>query len=160
MPLSKPDGIYQAETEQEREAVYRFRYEVYVEEMGRYRDTADHDNRRFWEPCDDHSRIGYALENGEVVATGRFTWGGHGPLPERQIRQYSLEPFLDEQTRARLRDPRVAWIGLAVLFFVFFRTDAIMRAFMGCVDAMLKFMGLPFDITWRYFNIVLFGRSD
>ena len=96
MPLSKPDGIYLAETEEEREAVYRFRYQVYVEEMGRYRETADHDNRRLWEPCDDQSRIGFALENGEVVATGRFTWGGHGPLPERQIRQYDLEPFLAE----------------------------------------------------------------
>jgi hypothetical protein len=31
-----------------------------------------------------------------VVATGRFTWGGQGPFPERQIRQYDLEPFLAE----------------------------------------------------------------
>ena len=34
--------IRTADTDEEREAVYRFRYAVYVEEMGRYRATADH----------------------------------------------------------------------------------------------------------------------
>ncbi len=31
-----------AQTDEEKEAVYRFRYTVYVEEMGRYQDSADH----------------------------------------------------------------------------------------------------------------------
>ena len=89
-------GINIAETKDERNAVYRFRYQVYVEEMGRYRQTADHDNRMFYEPEDEYSRIGYAAENGEIVATARSTWGGLAPFPERQIRQYGLEPFLAE----------------------------------------------------------------
>ena len=40
-------GIHLAETEAEKQAVYRFRYDVYVEEMGRYRGVADHENRNF-----------------------------------------------------------------------------------------------------------------
>lgn len=84
-----------AATPEEKEAVYRFRYAVYVEEMGRYQDTADHANRRLVEPEDDHSLIVYATDGVDVVATARLTWGGHG-FSERQIRQYSLQPFLDE----------------------------------------------------------------
>src|ERR1700694_2571781 len=84
-----------AKTPGEKEAVYRFRYSVYVEEMGRYQDTADHTNRRLVEPEDDHSLIFFATDGVDVVATARLTWGGDG-FSDRQIRQYSLRPFLDE----------------------------------------------------------------
>jgi hypothetical protein len=46
-----------AETEEEKRAVYPFRYRIYVEEMGKYRSVADHAQRMFSEPCDAHSRI-------------------------------------------------------------------------------------------------------
>ncbi len=83
-----------AETTEERAAVFAFRYTVYVEEMGRYQDTADHEHRWLVEPEDDHSWISYARDGDDVVATGRLTWGPH--LSERQVRQYSLASFLDE----------------------------------------------------------------
>ena len=85
-----------AETDEERRAVYRFRYEIYVEEMGKYRSVADHAQRLFHEPVDEQSRIVYATQNGEVVATARSTWGGDGPFPQRMIDQYDLAPFLAE----------------------------------------------------------------
>ena len=65
-----------AETEEERRAVYRMRYDVYVEEMGRYQSVADHEQRMLYEDCDEQSRISYAAVDGEVVATARLTWGG------------------------------------------------------------------------------------
>jgi hypothetical protein len=85
-----------AETEDEKEAVYRFRYTVYVEEMGRYQDSADHAGRRLVEPEDDTSFIIYVrdADDGTVVGTGRMTWGGYG-FSQRQIDEYSLAPFLD-----------------------------------------------------------------
>jgi predicted GNAT family N-acyltransferase len=85
-----------AESEEEKEAVYRFRYSVYVEEMGRYQDTADHAGRRLVEPEDDTSFILYVrdADDGTVVGTGRMTWGGYG-FSQRQIDEYSLAPFLD-----------------------------------------------------------------
>ena len=49
-----------AATDAEREAVFRFRYEVYVEELGRYRGLADHEHRRLVDAEDDHSWIVYA----------------------------------------------------------------------------------------------------
>jgi hypothetical protein len=88
--------VGRADTDEDKEAVYRFRYSVYVEEMGRYQDTADHEGRRLVEPDDARSWIFYARDDtGEVVGTARLSWGGNG-FTERQIEEYSLRPFLDE----------------------------------------------------------------
>lgn len=85
----------------EREAVERFRYEVYVRELGRYRATADHEHQRLADPEDDHSWILFAAVDGEVVGTTRVTWGGVGFSP-RQIEQHQLAPFLAEIPAARM----------------------------------------------------------
>lgn len=88
--------MHLADTAEEKEAVYRFRYDVYVEEMGRYADAADHENRRLVEPEDETARIWYAAQDGEVVATHRMSWGGDAPFSERLIDHYQLAPFLEE----------------------------------------------------------------
>jgi GNAT superfamily N-acetyltransferase len=88
-------SVGRAETEAEKEAVYRFRYSVYVEEMARYQDTADHIGRRLVEPEDDLGWVFYARDGDEVVGTARLSWGADGFSP-RQIDEYSLAPFLDQ----------------------------------------------------------------
>jgi hypothetical protein len=96
-------GIHLAESVDEKEAVYRFRYDVYVEEMGRYGAVADHVNRRLVEPEDATARIFYAAEeDGTVVATSRFSWGGDAPFSERLIEHYQLAPFLAEMAPERI----------------------------------------------------------
>ncbi len=90
--------VGRAESDEQKEAVYRFRYTVYVEEMGRYQGVADHAGRRLVEPEDDRSWIFYARDlgaDGEVVGTARLSWGGHG-FSERQVEEYGLAPFLAE----------------------------------------------------------------
>jgi len=89
-------GIRMAQTDEEKLAVYRFRYDIYVEEMGRYRAVADHVRRLLVEPEDETARIFFAAQDGEVVATSRLSWGGDGPFSARQIEHYQLEPFLAE----------------------------------------------------------------
>ena len=89
-------GTHLAETENEKEAVYRFRYEIYVAEMGRYGEAADHDRKMLVEPEDETARIFYAAQDGEVVATSRFSWGGDAPFTQHLIDHYMLEPFLSE----------------------------------------------------------------
>ncbi len=91
-----------ATTAAEREAVYRFRYSVYVEEMGRYQDTADHVRRWLDEPEDEHSHIFFALEGDRVVATSRLTWGGDRGFSQRQIEQYDLARFIAELGPTRM----------------------------------------------------------
>ncbi len=85
-----------AESKEEKLAVYRFRYDVYVEEMGRYAGAADHEQRVLMEPEDETARIFYAAEDGEVVATSRLSWGGDAPFSERLVEHYQLAPFLAE----------------------------------------------------------------
>src|SRR2546422_3456228 len=87
--------LFRAQSGEEREKLFRFRYSIYVEEMGRYRGIADHAGRRLVEPEDAHSIIYGAHEDGEVVGTSRMTLGQDG-FSERQIGQYSLAPFLAE----------------------------------------------------------------
>lgn len=89
-------GFHAAETEEERLAVYRLRYDIYVEEMGRYRGVADHERRLLIEPEDETARIFYGAPEGELVATSRMSWGGDGPFSARQIEAYQLAPFLAE----------------------------------------------------------------
>ena len=84
-----------AETAEEQEAVYRFRYSVYVEEMGRYQGSADHTGRRLVEAEDAQSWTFYARDGDDVVGTARLSWGAKG-FSDRQIGEYSLTPFLDE----------------------------------------------------------------
>jgi hypothetical protein len=90
-----------ATTPEEREAVFRFRYRVYVEELGRYRAIADHRRRRLADAEDDHSWVVYALVDGDVVGTTRVTWGGDS-FSERQVEQYQLAPFLAEIPAERM----------------------------------------------------------
>ncbi len=92
-------SIHLAETGEEKRAVYRLRYDVNVEEMGRYRTTADHDSRMLVEPEDETGRIFYAKAGDVVVATVRISYGCDAPFSRRQVEQYSLEPFLAELPR-------------------------------------------------------------
>lgn len=82
-----------AMTDEEKRAVQRLRYSVYVEELGRYAAKADHEQRLLAEPEDATGFLFYAMEGDEVVATNRGSWGGNG-FSERQIAQYQLGPFL------------------------------------------------------------------
>jgi len=96
-------GIHLAETDAEKEAVYRLRYDIYVEEMGRFGGIADHQGRRLVEPEDATARIFYGAEpDGRVVATMRLSWGGDAPFSERLIQSYQLAPFLKEMGPERI----------------------------------------------------------
>ncbi len=64
--------------------------------MGRYGQAADHARKMLYESEDETARITYALRNGEVVATGRLSWGGDAPFTQHLIDHYMLEPFLAE----------------------------------------------------------------
>ena len=76
-------------------ALHGLRYTVLVEEMGKYRDRADHDRHLLIDEEDATSWHFVALtDQGEIAAANRMTWGGAGFSP-RQIEQYDLQPWLD-----------------------------------------------------------------
>jgi hypothetical protein len=83
-------------TDVQREQVYRFRYEIYVQELGRYGDVADHENRRLVEVEDEVARLKLVKNGEQVIGTARLSWGGvPDALNERIVDQYDLQPFLD-----------------------------------------------------------------
>lgn len=67
-----PVEIGIATTTDEKEAIYKFRYQVYIEEMGKPLDSADHANNLIHDPMDDWSVLVYAQTNGTIIGTLRL----------------------------------------------------------------------------------------
>jgi GNAT superfamily N-acetyltransferase len=82
-----------AQTEEERQAIYRFRYRVYVEELGKSPPSADHANKILKEELDDTAVLLYAAEDGEIVGTLRNNFDVPEGLPERLQRVLELKRF-------------------------------------------------------------------
>lgn len=71
----EPDFKIKVATEaQEREAIYQFRYNIYVEEMGRVQTYADHQQRIIREPLDDTGVLFSAYESGLLIGTARMNY--------------------------------------------------------------------------------------
>ena len=68
-----------------------------------------------------------------------------------------IEPYLSYEAREKAR--RLGWGGLFVLFFAFASVPGLMERFMDLVDIVMTSFGLPFERTWRFYNIALFGSS-
>ena len=64
--------IKRALSEQELEDIYRFRYRVYVEEMNRKQEYADHKRRTVVEPLDTSAQLYGIWTDKEIVGTVRF----------------------------------------------------------------------------------------
>lgn len=69
-----------------------------------------------------------------------------------------IEPYLPSETRAYAR--QIGWGGLIVLYVLFFQFDVVTQGFMNLIDRVLEWFGLPFESTWRYYNVAFFGHSE
>jgi CRP-like cAMP-binding protein/predicted GNAT family N-acyltransferase len=97
-----PATLRFAETEADHEAVYRLRYEIYVEEMGYAFPGVDHQGRRLAEPFERPTRRLMAEDDGALVGTLQFNWGAECPFTDDERRIYRLSDFVafagDEST--------------------------------------------------------------
>lgn len=82
-----------ATTDAEKQAVFRIRYDIYVEEMGVYTSQADHENRIFTDSHDDTDLLMYAEEDSQVVAAMSLVDGSVAPMAEGLKAIYDLERF-------------------------------------------------------------------
>jgi len=87
------DGIRFAETAQEKEAVFRLRYDIYVKDMGLFGDQADHAKKVLRDSYDDTARSVIAIKEGVALGTMRIYWGGDAPLHPQLRRSYALHKF-------------------------------------------------------------------
>jgi Zn-dependent protease len=69
-----------------------------------------------------------------------------------------IEPYLPPDVREKARS--MGWVGLFVLFFAFFQFPGLMARFQDLIDAIMRLFGLPFESTWRFYNVALFGSSQ
>ena len=74
MTLSNQD-IRVAQTDAERNAIYEFRYQVYIEELGKPYSHADHERKRLTDPLDEKATLLYSAKEGKIVGTVRINWG-------------------------------------------------------------------------------------
>src|SRR5262245_59286827 len=143
-----------AQTEEELEAIYRFRYEIYVEELGYELAYTDHERKVIVDPLDKTARIIGAFEDGKVVGTIRLNYardsdmGNHTDL-------YSLHqagefhPYHTAVTERlmvanRFRGGSLG-IRLAEAVYRMARSDRIEFCFIGCKSHLVKlFLSMGF----------------
>jgi len=68
-----------------------------------------------------------------------------------------LEPYLEPKFATKARS-----FGLTPLILVYFvfSVDPVMHTFMDGCSWIMESLGLPFDLTWRFYNYALFGSSE
>ncbi len=88
--------IQQVTSPEDREAVFRFRYRIYVEELGKPLPVADHKRRIYQDELDDAARILVALDEstGAIVGTLRSNFGSEQPFNEELIGRFNLAPMM------------------------------------------------------------------
>ncbi len=64
-----------AETDEEKKAIYRFRYEIYVEEMSRQLTSSDHKEKMLYDEMDEWGTLIYVKVNSKLIGTSRINIG-------------------------------------------------------------------------------------
>ena len=89
-----PATLRFASTDADHEAIFRLRYDVYVEEMGYAFPGVDHTGRRLAEPFPRPTRRLMAEEGGALVGTLQFNWGAECSFTDDERRIYQLSDFV------------------------------------------------------------------
>jgi N-acyl-L-homoserine lactone synthetase len=87
------DGVRFATTKEEKQAIYKLRYQVFVEEEGWFANSADHERHTFRDEYDALSRLIIAIKGGTAVGTMRLLWGGDAPFPPHLRKLYLMRKF-------------------------------------------------------------------
>ena len=105
--LSRMEPVHEACTREEREAIYRFRYRVYVEELHHTVGGVDHQQRWLRDEDDDapYALHVYTGTPQEVTGAVRMMHWEPGRVPEREFRMLSMDRVPD------IRERRVAELG-------------------------------------------------
>jgi len=137
-----------AQTEEELEAIYRFRYEIYVEELGYILAHTDHERKKIADPLDKTARIIGAFEDGKVVGTIRLNYardsdmGNHTDLYSlHQAGEYHpCHTAVTERLMVanRFRGGSLG-IRLAEAAYRMAHSDRIEFCFIGCKSHLVEF---------------------
>src|SRR5205807_4996828 len=101
-PMAQAATVRLAETAQDRERVFRFRYETYCEQQHLFLDAGDHERRRLLDADDERALIWLAEQEGQVVGTLRANIGGRGPLSQELRETFDVDRFIALVTAERI----------------------------------------------------------
>ena len=92
--LTRLDTVHKAETAAEREAIYRFRYQIYIEEL-KYNYAADHERKWLRQPADDEegTTLLYTGRPDDITSTVRVRAWKPGQVPPAVFAMTSMERF-------------------------------------------------------------------
>jgi len=99
--LSKLEPIHTAKTRGEREAIYRFRYDIYYKEFGRLLSDPDHDRKWVHDPEDEKetATLLYSGSPDDITGTVRLRHWPPGTVPPYVMRELSMDLFPDIEER-------------------------------------------------------------
>lgn len=126
--------IVEASSPEQREEVFRFRYRIYGEELGKVLGGIDHDRRHYKDSMDDDAFLLAAVDqkSGEVVGTLRNNSLADKSFPEMLKDQMNLRPILDHfsptkvgYSSAFMVDPAYRGKTVASLLFLALYRDLI-----------------------------------
>jgi len=153
--------IVEAKSNDELDALYRFRYSIYVEEMHRRQKYADHAAKTIRDPLDEFSKNIIAWHDGRIIASMRLTW-------PRDVKQgqfeyyrglYSMGDFHSVAMRHQsivtrlMVDKGYRGTAIVVRFFIACYQFALDRgtevSFMDCNDHLVKLFE---RIGWKHYK--------
>jgi hypothetical protein len=140
-----------AESEEERDAVFRFRYSVYVDELGRKLGNADHRTRRVHDVEDDrpYTMLLYTAVDGELTGTMRVRHWGPGEVPEKDWETFSMDRFdglgdlgTAELGRLMIKPDHRGQLGIVSIACALYQLNAteldIDAAFLNCATGLVR----------------------
>jgi hypothetical protein len=116
--------VHIAETEEERQAIFAFRYQVYGEELGRKLGNPDHFARRLHDEEDDkpYTTLLYTQDEHGLTGTSRIRHWEPGEVPAKDFETFSMGRFkgieglrVGEMGRLMLRPDQRTGLVLAAL---------------------------------------------
>ncbi len=142
--------IQKAENQAQREAIYRLRYQIHVDELGKHPADADHQRGQVRDSLDESADLFYAEVNSEIIASLRINRiDASAPIPTHWYEVYHLNEFNQHPDSAKSLSSRLVvaaqWrsspvLGLLLLqAYEFVRQTGIRFDFCNCVPSLVGF---------------------
>ncbi len=133
----------------DREAVYAFRYQIYVEEMGKQLGYADPSQKMLLDDLDEMAHHYLVEQDGKIIATARLNYATETPFGDHWRQLYQLAHWDEFPAEAISMSSRLMvapeWRGSSVLgalllqLFEHSRARGVRFNFLNCSPSLLEF---------------------
>lgn len=91
--MNQISDIKVACSDEDRQRIFQFRYDVYVTEMGKSPAEADHEKKIIRDELDDDAHLLYAEDEGHIIGTVRLNYRTKEKFPAVWEQRYEIETF-------------------------------------------------------------------